>query len=164
MIPYATPEWLEAVVKNYKDNPENENRIFKGMTIFISFHIQTDPKFGIERDIYFGTRLDNGVLQDDSALMSKEDAEKRSDFILGAPPPTWKRLIKKERGFVNLVMTGKIKIEKGLPPKILSLAPKSPALVECFYKVDTEWPDEMPPERLEQYKAQVKDFREKLGI
>ncbi len=43
MIPYTTPEWVEAIAKNYRDNPENQNKIFKGMTIFLSFRIQADP-------------------------------------------------------------------------------------------------------------------------
>jgi len=55
----------------------------------------------------------NGVLQDDSALLSEEDAEKKSDFILSAPPEIWKKLIKKEQGFVSSFMTGKIKLDKG---------------------------------------------------
>ena len=43
------------------------------------------------------------------------------------------------------------------------MAPKSPAVIECCYQIDAEWPDEMSPQRLEEYKAQVKEFREKLG-
>jgi putative sterol carrier protein len=164
MPAYATPEWIAAVGDNYRANPENQNKIFKGMTIFLSFLIQADPKFGLDKDLYFGTHVEDGVLLDDSALMSKEDAEKKVDFILAAPPKIWKRLIQKEEGFVSSFMTGKIKLDKGEAPKIIALASKSPALVDAFYKVDTEWPDDMSPQRLEEYKAQVKEFRERLGV
>ncbi len=164
MIPYATPEWVEAIAKNYRDNPENQNKIFKGMTIFLSFRIQADPKFGLDEDIYFGTHLEDGVLQDDSALISKEDSEKKADFILNAPPETWKRVIRKEEGFVSAFMTGKIKLDKGEAPKMIALASKSPAIVELLKKIDTEWPDEMSPQRLDEYKAQVKEFRGRLGV
>jgi len=61
-------------------------------------------------------------------------------------------------------MTGKITLAKGEAPKIIALASKSPALVDAFNKVDTEWPDNMSPQRLEEYKAQVKEFRERLGV
>jgi hypothetical protein len=164
MIPYATPEWVAEVGKNYRANPDNQNKIFKGMTIFVTFRILADSKFGIDRDIYFCSHLVDGALQDDSRLLSKEDAEKQSDFILSASPEIWKKLIQKRQGFVSLVMTGKIKLDKGLAPKLLSLAPKSGPLIEVFNKVDTEWPDEMSPQRLEQYKAQVKEFRERLKV
>ena len=164
MIPYTTPEWVEAIAKNYRDNPENQNKIFKGMTIFLSFRIQADPKFGLDEDIYFGTHLEDGVLQDDSTLISKEDSEKKADFILSAPPETWKRVIRKEEGFVSAFMTGKIKLDKGEAPKMIALASKSPAIVELFKKIDTEWPDEMSPQRLDEYKAQVKEFRGRLGV
>ena len=164
MIPYASPEWVAAVGKNYKANPDNQNKTFKGMTIFLTFRILADPKSGIAKDIYFCSNLANGALQDDSALISKEDAEKKSDFILSATPQIWKKLIRKEQGFVSSFMTGKIKLDKGLAPRIIALASKSGALIESFYKVDTEWPDEMSPQRLEEYKAQVKEFRGRLKI
>jgi putative sterol carrier protein len=164
MIPYATPEWVAEVGKNYKANPDNQNKTFRGMTIFLSFRILADAKFGIEKDIYFCSNLVNGALQDDSALLSKEDAEKKSDFILSAPPEMWKKLIKKEQGFVSSFMTGKIKLDQGSRARVIGLASKSGPLVETFYKVDTEWPDEMSPQRLEEYKALVKGFREKLKV
>lgn len=62
MIPYATPEWVEAMAKNYRDNPENQTKFFKGMTIFPSFRILADPKFGLDEDICFSTHLENGAL------------------------------------------------------------------------------------------------------
>jgi len=163
MIPYATPEWVEAMAKNYRANPDNQNKIFKGMTIFLSFRILADPKFGLDKDIYFSTHLENGVLQDDSTLMSKEDSEKKADFILSAPPETWKRVIQKEEGFVWAFMGGKIKLDKGEAPKILGLASRSPVVISLFPS-DTEWPDEMSPQRLEEYRTQVKEFRERLGV
>lgn len=164
MIPYATPEWVAEVGKNYKANPDNQNKTFKGMTIFLSFRILADPKFGIDKDIYFCSNVVDGALQDDSALLSKEDAEKRSDFVLSAPPANWKKLIKKEQGFVSSFMSGKIKLDKGSKARVIGLASKSGPLVENFYKVDTEWPDEMSSQRLEEYKALVKGFREKLKV
>jgi len=164
MLPYATPEWLEAVGKNYKANPDNQNKTFKGMNIFLSFRVLADPKLGIDKDIYFSLHLEDGALQDDSVLLSKGDAEEKSDFVLGATPQAWKKVIRKQQGFVSAFMTNKIKLDKGLAPRILSLASKSAAVIEPFYKVDTEWPDDMSPQRLEQYKAQVKEFRERLKV
>lgn len=164
MIPYATPEWVATMGENYRANPENATKIFKGMTIFLIFRIQADPKFGLDKDIDFGTHIEDGALQDDSTLMSKEDSEKKADFILTAPPSVWKRVIQKEEGFVAAFMTGKIKLDKGEAPKIISLASKSPAVIDAFNKVETEWPDDMSPQRLEEYKAQVKEFRERLVI
>lgn len=164
MIAYATPEWVAAMGENYRANPENATKIFKGMTIFLIFRIQADPKFGLDEDIDFGTHIEDGALQDDSTLMSKEDSEKKADFILTATPSVWKRVIQKEEGFVAAFMTGKIKLDKGEAPKIISLASKSPAVIDAFNKVETEWPDDMSPQRLEEYKAQVKEFRERLGI
>ena len=164
MLPYATPEWVEAMGKNYNADPDNQNKIFKGMNIFLTFRVEADPKFGIDQDIYFATHLVNGVYQPDSTLLSKADAEKKSDFILTASPSVWKKMIKKEVGFVSAFMTNKIKLDKGSPPKVIALAPKSGAVVGAFNKIDTEWPDEMSPQRLQEYKAKVTEFRQRLKV
>jgi hypothetical protein len=163
MIPYATPEWVEAMAKNYCASPDNQNKHFKGMTIFLSFRILADPKFGLDEDLCFSMHLENGALQDDSALIGQEDAEKKSDFILSAPPSVWKRVVQKEEGFIAAFMTGKIKLDKGEAPKILGLASRSPIVISLFPS-DTEWPDEMSPQRLEEYRTQVKEFRGRLGV
>jgi len=164
MLPYATPEWVEAMGTNYNADPDNQNKVFKGMTIFLTFRVLADSKFGLDNDICFATHLVNGVYQPDSTLLSKEEAERKSDFILAAPPAIWKKVIRKEVGFVSAFMTGKIKLDKGSAPKVIALAPKSPAVVEAFYKIDTEWPDEMSPLRLEEYKSKIAEFRQRLKI
>jgi putative sterol carrier protein len=164
MPAYATPEWVETMGRNYNADPDNQNKVFKGMNIFLTFRVKADPKFGLDSDICFATHLRNGVYQPDSTLLSKEDAEAKSDFILSATPDVWKSVIKKQKGFVAAFMGGKIKLDKGSAPKMISLASKSPAVVEAFHKIDTEWPDEMSPQRLEEYRTGVKAFREKLEV
>lgn len=164
MVPYATPEWVAAMGRVYRANPENENKTFKGMNVFLTFRITADPRFGIENDIHSGTHLKNGVLQDDSTLMSREDSERKADFILSATPSMWKKVIRKEQGFISAFMTGKIKLDKGSAPRLIGIASKSPAVVECFHQVDTEWPDEMSPQRLEEYRNQLQKTRQELGV
>jgi putative sterol carrier protein len=164
MIPYPTPEWVAAMGENYRASPENQNKIFKGMTIFLTFRVEADPKFGLDEDIYFSTHLVNAVLQDDSTLISKEDAEKKSDFILSASPAQWKKVIRKQEGFLSSFMTGKIRLNKGEASKVIALASKSPAVVDLFHKTQTEWPDEMSPQRFESYKSQVSEFRKRLKV
>ena len=41
-------------------------------------------------------------------------------------------------GSVSAFMTNKIKLDKGSAPKVIGLAPKSPAVVGAFNKIDTE--------------------------
>ncbi len=164
MLPYATPEWLEGVRTNYAADPDNQSKIFKGLNIFLTFRVEADAKLGIERDLYFALHWVDGALQPDSTHLSRADAEKKSDFILAAPLPVWKKLIKKEAGFVSTFMTGKVKVDKGSGPRIMALASKSPMVVDAFNKMDTEWPDEMPPQRLKEYAARMDDFRRRSRV
>ncbi len=164
MVPYATPEWVAQAGKNYSANPENAEKTFRGMNIFLTFRVLAEPKFGLHNDVYFAMHLQNGVLQPDSTLVSKTDAFAKSDFVVSATPDVWKSVIKKQKGFISAFMTGKIKLDKGNPTRMVSLASKSSAVVEAFYRVDTEWPDEMSPQRLAEYEARVSEFRQRLGV
>ncbi len=164
MLLFLSPEWLDAVGRNYSADPNNQNKVFKGLTLFLTFRVEADPKFGLDKDVYHSIHWIDGVRQPDSGLLSKEDAERKSDFILAAPPAIWKKVIKRESGFVSVVMTGKIKVDKGTGAAILALASKSPAVADTFNKVDTDWPDEMSPQRLREYRAKVAEFRQRLRV
>ena len=164
MLPYVAPEWVAQAGINYSANPDNANKTFKGMNIFLTFRVLADPGFGLEEDVYFAMHLENGFLQPDSTLLSKDDAFAKSDFVVSAKPEVWKSVIKKQKGFVSSFMTAKIKLDKGNATRMVSLASKSPAVVDAFYRIDTEWPDEMSPQRLQEYKDSVAEFRRRLGV
>lgn len=164
MLLFLSPEWLAAVGQNYSADPDNREKSFKGFNLFLTFRVLADPKFGLDKDLYHSIHWVNGIRQPDSGLLSKEDAEKKSDFILAAAPGTWKKVIKKEAGFVSAVMTGKVKVEKGSGPDIMALASKAPVVTDNFNKVDTEWPDEMTPQRLREYQAKVAEFRQRFRV
>ncbi|MBM4445063.1 MAG: hypothetical protein FJ020_07155 [Chloroflexi bacterium] len=164
MLPYVMPEWVDQAGKNYTANPDNAQKTFRGMNIFLTFRVLADPKFGLHNDIYFAMHLENGVLQPDSTLVSKADALAKSDFVVSATPDVWKGVIKKQKGFISAFMTAKIKLDKGNPTRMVSLASKSSAVVEAFNNIDTEWPDEMSPQRLHDYESRLAEVRQKLGV
>ena len=163
-LPYHYPEWAKKVADNYRANPDNWEKHFKGLSLFIVFSNIAQPELGIDEQIYHYAQVDDGVLVGDANHLSKAEAEEKADFILTGPLDVWKRIILKEEAFVSAFLNGKIKLEKGFAPKIVQLGPKSPALIECFSGVDTEWPDEMSPERIEEYRAGMKEFRARLGV
>jgi len=61
-------------------------------------------------------------------------------------------------------MGKKIKLDKGSKARVIGLTSKSGPLIENFYQIDTEWPDEMSPQRLEEYRAKVEEFRQRLRV
>ena len=162
MPAYATREWLELVIKNYGDNPDNKNKHFKGLSMILTFHVLTDLEFGIERDIYFSFHIENGVLQSDSGFLTANQAKDKSTYIVAALPGIWKKIIQKKEGFIANFMGGKVKLGQGSAVKFIPLGGKAPALVDNFYKVDTQWPDEMSPEQLSVYKNQVRSLLDSL--
>ena len=162
MPAYATQEWLEAAISNYIADPENQNKHFKGLSLVLTFRVITDLAFGIERDIYFSFHIENGVLQQDSGFLTTSQAKEKSTYIVAAAPAIWKKIIQKKEGFVGDFMGGKVKLDQGSVIKFIPLGGKAPALVENFYKIDTQWPDEMSPEQLSAYQNKVQSFLDSL--
>ena len=163
MLPYATPEWLAAVCRCYEaDHASRE--AFRGLNVFVTFRVLADPSLGIDPDMYFSIHWADGLIKPDSVHLSREEAYRKSDFILAAPFSVWKQLILKETGFVSAFMTGKVKMDKGSGPGIMALAGKTPAVIDMFHNVQTEWPDGMAPRRLAEYRTLVLGFRKKLRV
>ena len=72
--------------------------------------------------------------------------------------------MQKESKFLTEFILGKIKLEKGNKVTILGLAPHAPTLVEALTQVEIQFPDEMSPNELAEYKSYLKEFRKNLGI
>lgn len=158
MPAYATQEWLDAAINNYKANPDNHDKHFKGLSMVLTFHVLPDPAFGIGKDVYFSFHIENGILQPDSGFFTAGQAKEKSTYIVAATPAVWKKIIQKKEGFIANFMGGKVKLDQGSAIKFIPLGGKAPALVENFYKIDTQWPDEMSPEQLSAYQARVQSL------
>ena len=162
MPAYATREWLEAAINNYKANPDNQNKHFKGLSMVLTFHVLADQVFNIERDIYFSVHIENGIIQTDSGFLTATQAKEKSTYIVAATPGVWKKIIQKKEGFIANFMGGKVKLDQGSAIKFIPLGGKAPALVENFYKIDTQWPDDMNQEQLSAYIIQVRSLLDSL--
>lgn len=162
VIQYCTPEWLEASAENYQRSPELQ-KAFEKFALKVCFLIRSEPEWAIDEDILFAAYINNGVLERLS-FISMNDAEREADYILGAAPQQWKKLLTKESKFVGDVMLGRVTIEKGSKPNVINLAPYSTHFVEALTAVEIQYPDQMTPEELENYRTYITEFREKLEV
>jgi hypothetical protein len=46
----------------------------------------------------------------------------------------------------------------------LGIAPHSNTLVDSLTQVELQWPDEMTADEVKKYRANMKEFRSKLGV
>ena len=159
---YCTPEWLEELEKVYQADPTYQEQ-FKKLTLFLCFRVQAEPSWGIEKDIIFGTHLDEGRLTR-LGFFGEEEARRDATFILAATPQNWKRLLRKETKFVTDFMLGKIKLEQGSKVAVLKLAPLSDKLVDFMTSHEIQFPDEMSADEIENYRSHMEEFRSKLGV
>jgi len=161
-LQYCTPEWLDAFEKGYRANPKFEKNL-KKLTSKIYFRVMAEPKWGIDEDIIFGAVLEAGRL-DKTEFISAENAKKVATFILSATPMEWKKILRKQAKFVTDFMLGKIKLDHGSKVGVLGIAPHSNTLVDALTQVELQFPDEMTSDEVEKYRANMKEFRVKLGV
>jgi hypothetical protein len=159
---YCTPEWLEESDKNYKQNPNFKERL-KKLTIKVCYRVKAEPAWGIDDDIIFGMFFDHGELTK-IAFLDEEEALSEAEFVLGAAPQEWKRLLRKEGKFVTDFMLGKVALEQGSKVGVLGLAPNADTIIEALTQVELQFPDEMSEDELDRYRSRMVEFREELGV
>lgn len=159
---YCTPEWLSESVILYEENPKFK-KSFQKLTMKMAFRIKAAPELGIEQDIIFGAYVDQGELEK-LEFISEEEARQDADYILAATPQQWTKLLRKESMFAGDVLTGKIAIEKGSKPGVIRIAPYSTTFVDALTQVDLQFPDELSPDELEEYRDCINEFRLELGV
>lgn len=159
---YPTPEWLEASAEGYRSNPRFQQALAK-LTTKVCFLIKASSAWGIEQDIVFGASINQGELET-LQFYSREKAEKEADFILVATPQQWKKILRKDSRFVGDFMLGKITLAKGSRVGVLAIAPHSNTLVDALTQHELQFPDEMSPEELEEFRAYVGEYRRELGV
>jgi hypothetical protein len=159
---YCTPEWLEESSRIYRSAPGLEEKL-KKLSAKICFRIKAEPAWGIDKDIIFGTFIEEGRMTK-MAFFGEEDAKKEADYIMAATPQEWKKILRKESKFLTDFMLGKIKLEKGNKVTVLGLAPYAPTVIDALTRVQIQFPDEMSPEELTGYRLHIEDFRKNLGV
>jgi hypothetical protein len=161
-VRYCTPDWLEGSTNAYRSQPRFQQELAK-LTARLCFRIKAEPAWGIDEDITFCAFVNQGELQE-LAFFSDEDAKKEADFLLAATPQEWKKILRKESKFVTDFMLGKITLEKGSKVGVLGIAPHSNTFVDALTQIELQYPDEMSPEELADYRSAVKEYRRELDV
>jgi hypothetical protein len=162
VVRYPTPEWLEESAKIYRASPEIQNELRK-VTTKIFYRIKAEPAWGIDEDLLFGAIVEKGVLHE-MGFYSEAAAKQTAEFLMSATPQEWKRILRKESKFLTDFMTGKISLEQGSKTGVLGLAPYAGTFIDALTRVELRFPDEFTPEEVEDFRAYVKEFRERLGL
>ena len=162
---YCTPEWLEESARCYAAEPRFQKE-FAGISakpLKLAFRVKAEPAWGIEKDLIFGAVVEQGKLME-LTFYNEEQAKKDVNFFLSATPQEWKRLLRKQTKFIGVVMLKKVIVEHGDFASLLKLAPHGDAFVDALTQVTLQFPDEMSPKELTQYKTYQNEFRTKLGV
>jgi hypothetical protein len=159
---YCTPEWLDESARIYRSTSSFQEKL-KKLSEKVCYRVKAEPAWGIDRDIIFGTFIEAGKLTK-LAFFSEEAAKQEAHYILAATPQEWKKILRKESKFLTDFMLGKVKLEQGSKVTVLGLAPHAPTLVEALTQVELQFPDEMSPDELAQYKSYLQEFRKNLDV
>jgi putative sterol carrier protein len=161
-VRYCTPEWLDACRAGYQADPSFQQEFAK-LSTKLCFRIKAEPSWGIDDDIIFASYVTQGNL-DKLAFVDEEEAKREADFVMAATPQEWKKLLRKEAKFVTEFMLGRIGLEQGSRVGVLQIAPHSNTFIRSLTPVEIQFPDEMSPEELADFRAYVAQFRGELGL
>ena len=161
-IRYCSPEWLEESARLYRATDHFENAL-KKVTAKVFYRISAEPSWGLEKDILFGGEVEEGKLLE-LAFYSEAEAKKRADFILAATPQIWKGILRKDKKFISEFMMGKVALESGSKTALLKITPYANHFVDALTQFELQFQDEMSPEEVKTYRADLAEFREKAGI
>jgi len=162
VVRYCTPEWLQASAEAYRSNPKFRQELQK-LTAKTCFLVRAEPAWGIDKDILFGAFIRQGELEK-LDFFSADDAKAQAEYIMGATPQEWKKILRKESKFVTDFMLGRITLEQGSKVGVLAIAPHSNTFVQILTQAELQFPDEMSPEELAAYRADVAAFRQESGV
>jgi putative sterol carrier protein len=164
MPAYATSEWLEEVAKTYRSDPANEQMLKRLKSVTFVFRIAAEQRFGIDPDLYFMQRLEDGVLKE-IKFVNAEEGKKIATWVVGGPFSVWRDVIQKKLKFTTAIIQGKLKVEAGDQAAIIvRVGPVGLQAATAYTNTETIWPDQMSPDDLAAYKAKVNNFRKKLGV
>jgi hypothetical protein len=157
---YCTNHWLDECKKNYFDSDKLQEPL-QEFPYKVAYRVEAEPRWGIDNDMIFCTYFANGELTK-MDFLNEDDAFDEADFVLGAPPQEWKKILLKERKFVSDFMFGRINLEKGSRIKLLKLSTFSEHIVNIFAEIPVQYPDQMTELELEHYRKALNEFSANL--
>ena len=159
---YCTPEWLEESKQRTISQPKFQQQLSK-LSTKVFYRVRAEADWGIDADIIFGAVVDRGELLE-LGFYSEQDAKREAEFIMAATPQEWKKILRKENKFLTDFMLGKITLEQGSKVGVLGVAPYANTFVDALTQVNLQFPDEMSPDELEEFRAYVNEFRSEFGV
>ena len=98
------------------------------------------------------------------AYYSEADSQKEANFILATTPQIWKGLLRRDNKFINEFIKGRITLEQGSKVELLKITPYANYMVDVMTQVELQFQDEMSPEDVEAFRADLANFREEAGV
>ena len=157
---YPEPGWVEASVEKYDATFEQKLAPLSGK---FCFKINEEQAWGIEKDVFVSFMVEAGKLVEFKHC-TEEYAMENCDYIMGATPPAWKRIIIGKDKFVGAFMGGRVKLVKGDTVGALAVGPHDNTIVEVLSQVTLRFPDDLDADELAKFKVDFKAAREERGV
>jgi putative sterol carrier protein len=161
-IRYCSPKWLEESARLYRASDRFENAL-KKVTAKVFYRIKGEPTWGIDKDILFGAIVEEGKLLEIS-FYSEAEVQEKADFVLAATPQVWKAILRKDKKFISEFMLGKVALESGSKTALLKITPYANHFVDALTQFELQFQDEMTAEEVENYRADLSEFRKETGV
>lgn len=133
-IKFPSDAWIKALMEklNESETYQDAARNWEGDFYFV---VQKSP--GVPQDAYLYMDLWHGKCRD--AYEVSDPGQKKPEFTINAPLPTWKKVLNKKLDPIQGLVTRQLKLQGNLM-KVMKAPKAAVELVNCATQVDTEWP------------------------
>lgn len=155
---YFTPEWVALYEKAVQEDEEYREAA-KDWEGSVVLHVEADPQYGLEVDLYVFMDLWHGDCR--SMRIVPPEAGEAGDFVISGALERWIQVGKKELDSTKGMMQGKLKL-KGDLPSIVRAVRASQRLTDLSASVGGKYPNELTPEEIDEFRGIVKELSEKF--
>jgi putative sterol carrier protein len=155
---YFTPEWAalyEKIIQGDADYREAA-KTWEGTVVL---HVEAAPEFGVNFDVYVFMDLWHGDCR--SIRIVPQETGEAGDFVITGSLERWTQVAKKELDSTKGMMQGKLKL-KGDLPTIVRAVRASQRLTDLSADVGGFFPTELEAPKVEELKAEMDDFKDRV--
>jgi putative sterol carrier protein len=137
-----TPPWAEAV-RDAINRSHTYRKAGAHWNAPVALVLQAAPHLGFPHDVALLLHLRAGKCHSATVLPARD--ELRAEYVLRAPYPTWKALVRGQLEPGAALLRGRVHLTRGSLPRLVVHARAARALVRCAADVDMVFPDESGP-------------------
>ncbi len=159
-VGFLSPEWVHEF-QEVINRDEAYKKAAEKWEDTVVIEVAALPQYGVDANLCILLDLWHGECR--SARIVPKSATEQAGFVFVGPFEHWQSIAKLEQDTLKLAMQGQLKTTGDLM-KLMKFTPATKKLAECSASLNSVWIDELNAAELDEYKANLSEFRTQFGV